>query len=58
MLYNIEEKKLQTPVDCMTCPHFDTEKKKCTGIGKCCFEYDAITKTIIDPVTKLTLKLK
>lgn len=56
MLYNKELKKVQASSDCITCPHFDKEKKKCFGIGKTCFEYDNKTQTIIDPITKLPLK--
>lgn len=58
MIYNIKKKKVKKSVDCLTCPYFDREKKKCNGIGKICFEYDEKTRTIIDPITKLPLKLK
>lgn len=57
MLYNKELKKVQTNTDCITCTHFDKRKKKCLGIGKNCFEYDPITQTCIDPITKLIIKL-
>ena len=33
------------------------KKKKCNGIGKCCFEFDPKTKTAIDPITKMPIKL-
>lgn len=56
MLYNIERKKTMSPKDCLTCPHYDKGKKKCEGIGKACFEYDELTKTVIDGVTKLPLR--
>ena len=58
MLYNIETKEPRKSIDCFECPYFDKELKKCKGIGKRCFEYDPKTMTIIDPVTKLPLKLK
>lgn len=58
MLYNIELKKVQGSIDCLSCPHFDKYKKKCNGIGKACFEYDPKTQVIIDPITKLPLNLK
>lgn len=57
MLYNIEKKKIHEETDCCTCPYYDTRLLKCHGINKCCFEYDAATKTIIDGVTKLPLKV-
>ena len=57
MLYNKELKKVQTNADCITCTYFDKKKKKCNGIGKNCFEYDEKTKTAIDTITKLPIKL-
>ena len=58
MLYNISKSKVTTKVDCLTCQYFDKKKKVCNGLGKFCFEYDDKTRTIIDPITKLPLKLK
>lgn len=55
MLYNKDREKVQTNADCLTCPYFDRAKKKCKGIGKACFEYDPITMTAFDPVTKLPI---
>lgn len=57
MLYNKDKAELQKQIDCYTCPHFDRKLKKCNGIGKTCFPYDAKTKTAIDPLTKLPIKL-
>lgn len=57
MLYNNNLKKVQTNSQCLTCDKFDKKRKKCLGIGKVCFEYDEKTKTLIDPVTKLPLKI-
>lgn len=57
MLYNKQLKKVQASSDCITCPHFDKKKKKCLGIGKNCFEYDPKTRTAIDPITRLPIKL-
>lgn len=57
MLYNKEKKRVMHSADCITCPHFDNYEKKCNGIGVCCFEYDPMTKTAVDPVTKLVIKL-
>lgn len=57
MLYNIKLNKIQTTKQCQTCELFDKKRKKCNGIGKICFEYDEKTKTAIDPVTKLPIKL-
>lgn len=57
MLYNRDKQKIQKNVDCLTCPYFDGQKKKCNGIGKNCFEWDAKTQTAIDPITKLPIKL-
>ena len=56
MLYNIEKKKVMRPTDCILCSHYDKKQKKCNGIGKACFEYDELTKTVIDGVTKLPLR--
>jgi hypothetical protein len=57
MLYNNNLKKVMASSDCITCPHFNKKQKQCLGLGKTCFEYDPKTKTAIDPVTKLPLKL-
>lgn len=57
MLYNREKERVKRQVDCMTCPYFDKEKKKCNGLGKTCFEYDPKTKTVIDPITKLAIRI-
>lgn len=57
MLYNKDTAKLQTTVDCLTCQHFNRKQKKCEGLGKTCFPYDPLTKTAIDPLTKLPIKL-
>ena len=58
MIYDIDNKKIHNALDCLDCPYFDKKLKKCGGIGKRCFEYDEKTRTIIDPITKLPLKLK
>lgn len=57
MLFNIEKQRQQINTDCLTCPYFDKEKKKCMGIGKSCFEFDPKTGTIYEPITHLPLKL-
>lgn len=57
MLYNYNLKKVQSNSQCQKCEFFDKKRKKCLGIGKVCFEYDEKTKTAIDPVTKLPLKI-
>ena len=57
MLYNKDLKKITQGADCLNCPFLDTKKKMCKGVGKCCFEYDEKTKTAIDHVTKLPIKL-
>lgn len=57
MLYNKEKERIKKQVDCMTCKYFDKVEKKCNGIGKNCFEYDARTRTVIDPVTKLSIRI-
>lgn len=57
MLYNKEKQKVQKSIDCLTCKHFDKRLKKCNGIGKNCFEYDPKTRTAIDPITRLPIKL-
>lgn len=57
MLYNKDLKKVQTMTDCLQCSHWDSYFKRCNGVGKTCFEYDAVTHTALDPVTKLPIKL-
>ena len=57
MYYNKDKRKVQTNIDCITCPHFNRKSKKCNGIGKTCFEYDIKTKTAIDPISRLPIKL-
>lgn len=57
MLYNIKLHKEQSCTDCLKCDCFNHITKKCNGINKVCFEYDKKTMTIIDPITKLPLKL-
>ena len=56
MLYNRELKQVQKSTQCISCAYFDKRKKKCNGIGKNCFEYDPITQTCLDPITRLTIK--
>lgn len=58
MLYNKSKNNIQQTTDCLSCPYFDKYRKECIGgIGKNCFEYDPKTKTAIDPITKLPIKL-
>ena len=58
MLYNKDLKKVKTNIDCLHCKYFDDNTKQCSGIGLVCFEYDQKTKTCIDPVTKLPIKME
>ena len=58
MLYNKELKKVKTDIDCLECPHYDKQEKRCKGIGVACFEYDPINQTCIDPITKLPFEVK
>ena len=53
MLYNINKQRVKKDSDCNWCENFDKTTKTCNGLGVCCFEYDQITSTCIDPVTKL-----
>ena len=53
MLYNTKLKRVKTVQDCPTCACFDKRLKKCNGLNRVCFEYDAKTQTIIDGNTKL-----
>ena len=57
MLYNAKQKKPNKTSYCITCEHFNSVKKQCNGIGKNCFLYDPKTKTVIDPITKLPIKI-
>ncbi len=57
MLYNAKQKKPNKTSYCITCEYFDRVKKQCNGIGKNCFLYDPKTKTVIDPITKLPIKI-
>ena len=54
----MRKKKIKKATDCASCPYFDKETKKCNGINKNCFLYDIKTKTLIDGVTGLPLKIK
>ena len=56
MLFNIKKNRLNGTADCLKCEYF--KNKKCEGIGRVCFEYDPITKTIFDPITHLAKILK
>lgn len=58
MMYNTIIKAVKTNVMCITCKEFDVKQKQCNGIGKVCFEADPITKTLIDPVTRLAIKIE
>lgn len=58
MLYNRILNKIITNVDCMNCGDFDKATKRCSGFGKTCFEFDPKSKTCIDPVTKLPIRLQ
>ena len=57
MLYKRTDRRVRTSKDCITCPCFNVRLKKCNGIGKECFEYDEKTQTVIDPFTKLAIKI-
>lgn len=57
MLYNKDTKKPLNVVDCLQCVYFDKKLKRCNGLNKKCFEYDYKTMTIIDPITKLPIKI-
>ena len=58
MLYNLKKRRIKKATDCASCPYFDKETKKCSGMNKNCFLYDEKTKTIVDGITKLPLKIK
>ena len=58
MLFNKTKMQERQTIDCLSCPYFNKFKKKCDGgIGKICFEYDPKKQTIIDPKTKLPIKI-
>ena len=57
MLFNKETMQVWKNTDCLYCKYFDQKTKKCSGYGKNCFEYDPKTKTAIDPITKMKVKL-
>lgn len=57
MLYNKDLKRPRKPTDCVSCPLFDKNYKKCNGANKICFEYDPKTQTVIDGITKLPIKV-
>lgn len=57
MLYNNDLHQVQKNSQCISCEHFNKKQKKCYGIGKCCFEFDPKTRTAIDPITGLPIKL-
>lgn len=53
MLYNINKDRIKRDSDCGDCEYFDTDTKTCNGFGVKCFEFDPITQTCLDPITKL-----
>lgn len=55
MLYNKEQNRVKQDLDCIECIHFDKKEKRCKGIGVNCFEYDQVTQTCLDPVTRLPI---
>lgn len=57
MLYNIELEKIKEQTDCITCPYYNVPLKLCSGLNKVCFEYDPITQTAIDGITKLPINI-
>ena len=57
MIYNTKLKKIKEPTDCGTCAYFDRRLKKCNGLNRVCYEYDAKTQTIIDGNTKLPRRI-
>ena len=57
MIYNTKLRRIKKATDCPNCAYFDGHLKKCNGINKVCFEYDAKTQTIIDGNTKLPRKI-
>jgi hypothetical protein len=56
VLFNIKKNRVQGTADCLKCNYF--KNKKCGGLGKVCFEYDAITQTIFDPLTHLPITIE
>lgn len=58
MLYNIEKKRVKKDIDCYSCEKYDARMKKCNGCNSICFEYDSLTNTIIDGITKMPIKNK
>ena len=58
MLFNIKFKKVKKATDCNSCRYFDKKTKECSGKNKNCFLYDEKTKTVIDGITGLPLKIK
>lgn len=54
-MYNLKEDKIHTKSQCLKCKYFNKQNGKCSGIGKHCFGYSTLAKTIIDPTTKLAL---
>lgn len=58
MLYNVEKQRVRKSADCISCSFMDKKTKTCAGgIGKRCFEYDAVAGICIDPVTRLPIKI-
>lgn len=58
MIYNIDKKEIQSDKLCFGCKYYNEKTRLCSGIGKVCLEFDEKTQTIIDPITKLPLKIK
>lgn len=58
MLYNKKRQKPNKTSYCMNCVYFNKRMKQCEGIGINCFIYDPKSRTVIDPITKLPIKIK
>lgn len=57
MFYNVKKMKVNTNIDCLSCPYHNHNTNKCNGYGKCCFPMDNATKNVIDLTTGQVLTI-
>jgi len=55
MLFNTKLNKVHCFTDCLKCEKFDEQTLKCRGLGQICYEYDPLTQTVFDGVTRLPI---
>lgn len=55
VVYNLDKNETYKGSHCNDCPFYNAETGECRGFNVCCFDADAKTLTLIDPVSKLPM---